>query len=143
MIGKRAILCVILTSMLVVIGCSSDDDGDEAEINGTWESASMTLNKGGITVTNVLFTLIKGGFYTMSFSGGGANVEQGTFTPVELPENTDITLTVVASTGTYTKSAAATWRAKYTDFSSSTLNFYMDRVSPAVGYEGPYAMTRR
>ncbi len=137
MTARRVILCAILTSLLLAIGCSSSDD----EIYGTWGASSMTLNAGATTVTNVLITLTEGGIYTLTFTGGGANVESGTFTPIELSENTVVTFTVATRSGPLTIGVGGHWLAMYTDLGSSTMQFYMDRAG--VGIEGPYVMTRQ
>lgn len=134
MTARRVILCAIMASMLVVIGCSSDDD----EIYGTWGAASMELKL--LTVTDVIITLSEGGIYTLKFTSiGGENFEVGTFTPIEADENADVTFTVSSSAGVHAKVAPENWYAKYTDLSSSTMNLYMNR---AAEYEGPYIMTR-
>jgi hypothetical protein len=136
MSARRLILCVIMASMLVVIGCSSDDDD---EIYGTWGAASMELKL--LTVTDVIITLSEGGTYTLKFTSSGSdNFEVGTFTPIKVDENADVTFTVSSSAGPAAKVKDEIWYAKYTDLSSSTMNLYMNR---AAEYEGPYIMNRQ
>ncbi len=138
MTGKRAILCAILTSMLFVIGCSSDDP----DVYGAWTAPSMTLNAGSNIVTNVVITLNNNGTYSLTFTGGGGpNTESGTFTPVKVDENTDVTFTVTAKSGAWASALGSNWYAKYTGLKSSTMNFYMNRGF-GFGYEGPYVMTK-
>jgi hypothetical protein len=118
-----------------ISGCKEE----VASIFGVWTTPSLSADF--LVATNAVITLNNGGTFSLTYQTTGANTQAGTFSPTTLPADTDITFTVVTSSGPNVPPPSSTYLIKYSNLGVSTFDWYLDLQ--ADGYQGPFSMTKQ
>jgi hypothetical protein len=135
---KHLILMLLFAGLLLV---SCTGGGGNPSPFDSWFCASLTA--GGIQFQDMVMTVTKDGTFTASYTElqgtWQAGSHYGTFSPVSMPENTDLTFSVISGSGLYPGNGSV-YLAKYDGLTLSALNMYLNLGS---GFEGPFAMQRQ
>ena len=136
---KWSLFSLVLLLAIVLFGCPAAGSGSPPSPFGTWAMGVITVD--GTNFTSGVFTVNANGTFTTSYTiVASPGTQAGTFSPASLPENTDITLTIVSGSGVYPGNGAS-WFLKYNTLTATTVQAYMDLS--ANGFEGPFTFVRQ
>jgi hypothetical protein len=139
---KGTMFFALLISIMAITGCKEEVASvleEVASVFGVWTTPSVTADF--LVATNAVITLNNDGTFSLAYQTTAANTQAGTFSPTTLPANTDITFTVVSSSGPDAPPPATAYLIKYSSLTVSTFDLYMDLQ--ADGYQGPFSMTKQ